>query len=63
MRRYPHPEEADSDHPLQSYAASKKGAEVLCHAYHYLYGMDVTVFPVLYCIRPSGKTGHGHVPV
>ena len=39
----PTPESADSDHPLQAYAATKKGAEVLCHAYHHLVGIDVTV--------------------
>jgi nucleoside-diphosphate-sugar epimerase len=40
----PTPEEADSDRPLQSYAASKKGAEALCHAYHYLFDIDITIF-------------------
>ncbi len=40
----PTPEEADSDHPLQPYAASKKGAEAMCHAYHFLYDIDVTIF-------------------
>lgn len=40
----PTPETAESDHPLQPYAASKKAAEVMCHAYHSLYGIDVTVF-------------------
>jgi nucleoside-diphosphate-sugar epimerase len=39
----PTPEEADTDHPLQPYAASKKGAEMLCHAYHRLHGLDVSV--------------------
>jgi nucleoside-diphosphate-sugar epimerase len=39
----PTPESASSDFPLQVYAASKKGAEALCHVYHYLYGLDVTV--------------------
>jgi nucleoside-diphosphate-sugar epimerase len=40
----PTPEDADSDHPLQPYAASKKGAEAMCHAYHFLYDIDVTIF-------------------
>ena len=40
----PTPESASSDHPLQVYAATKKGAEALCHAYHYLNGLDVTIF-------------------
>jgi UDP-glucuronate 4-epimerase len=51
----PTPEEADSDHPLQAYAASKKGAEVLCHAYHYLYGIDVTVFRYFTVYGPAGR--------
>lgn len=39
----PTPEEADTSHPLQPYAASKKAAEVLAYSYHHLYGLDVTV--------------------
>ena len=39
----PTPEEADTDHPLQPYAASKKGSEVLAYAYHCLHNIDVTV--------------------
>jgi nucleoside-diphosphate-sugar epimerase len=51
----PTPEEADSDHPQQPYAASKKGAEVLCHAYHYLYGIDVTVLRYFTVYGPAGR--------
>ena len=51
----PTSEEADSNHPLQAYAASKKGAEVLCHAYHYLYGIDVTVFRYFTVYGPAGR--------
>jgi UDP-glucuronate 4-epimerase len=51
----PTPEEADSDRPLQPYAASKKGAEVMCHAYHYLYGIDVTVFRYFTVYGPAGR--------
>lgn len=51
----PTPEEADSDHPLQSYAASKKAAEVLAHAYHHLYGIDVTVFRYFTVYGPAGR--------
>src|SRR5690606_12602521 len=40
----PTPETADSSAPLQPYAASKKAAEVMAHSYHYLYGLDVTIF-------------------
>ena len=51
----PTPEEADSDHPLQAYAASKKGAEALCHAYHYLYGIDVTIFRYFTVYGPAAR--------
>jgi len=40
----PTPEDADTDHPIQPYAASKKSAEALSYSYHYLYGTDVTIF-------------------
>ncbi|TLN28352.1 NAD-dependent epimerase/dehydratase family protein [bacterium] len=52
---YPTPEDADSSHPLQAYAASKKGAEVMCHAYHHLYGIDVTVFRYFTVYGPAGR--------
>lgn len=51
----PTPEDASSDLPLQPYAASKKGAEVLCHAYHYLYGVDVTVFRYFTVYGPAAR--------
>src|SRR3972149_6799645 len=51
----PTPEEADSDHPLQAYAASKKGAEALCHAYHYLHGIDVTIVRYFTVYGPAGR--------
>jgi nucleoside-diphosphate-sugar epimerase len=51
----PTPESADSSHPLQPYAASKKGAEALCHAYHYLHGIDVTIFRYFTVYGPAGR--------
>lgn len=51
----PTPETADSDHPLQPYAASKKGAEALAHAYHYLYDIDVTVVRYFTVYGPAGR--------
>ena len=51
----PTPETAESDHPLQVYAASKKGAEALCHAYHHLYGLDVTVFRYFTVYGPAPR--------
>lgn len=51
----PTPEDADSSSPLQPYAASKKGAEAMCHAYHYLYGIDVTVVRYFTVYGPAGR--------
>ena len=51
----PTPETAESDHPLQPYAASKKSAEVLCHTYHYLHGLDVTIFRYFTVYGPAGR--------
>ena len=51
----PTPEDAESSQPLQPYAASKKAAEVLCHSYHYLYGIDVTVFRYFTVYGPAGR--------
>jgi UDP-glucuronate 4-epimerase len=51
----PTPETANSDLPLQPYAASKKGAEAMCHAYHHLYGIDVTVFRYFTVYGPAGR--------
>jgi len=51
----PTPEDFDSSHPLQPYAASKKGAEALCHAYAYLHGVDVTVVRYFTVYGPAGR--------
>jgi nucleoside-diphosphate-sugar epimerase len=52
---HPTPETADSDHPLQPYAASKKAAEALCHSYHALYGIDVSVVRYFTVYGPAGR--------
>jgi nucleoside-diphosphate-sugar epimerase len=52
---YPTPETASSDAPLQPYAASKKGAEALAHAYHYLHGIDVSVVRYFTVYGPAGR--------
>jgi UDP-glucuronate 4-epimerase len=48
-------EDADTDHPLSPYAASKKAAEALCYTYHYLYEIDVTVFRYFTVYGPAGR--------
>lgn len=51
----PTPETADSSKPLQPYSASKKGAEAMAHAYHYLHGVDVTIFRYFTVYGPAGR--------
>jgi nucleoside-diphosphate-sugar epimerase len=51
----PTPETSDSDHPLQVYAASKKGAEALAHAYHYLFNLDVSIVRYFTVYGPAGR--------
>ena len=51
----PTPETYQSDLPLQVYAATKKSAEVLCHVFHYLYGLDVTVFRYFTVYGPAPR--------
>ena len=51
----PFSEAANTDQPLSPYAASKKGAESLCHSYHHLYGIDVTIFRFFTVYGPAGR--------
>ena len=51
----PYREDADTNLPLQPYAASKKGAEALAYAYHYLHHIDVTVFRYFTVYGPAGR--------
>ena len=51
----PTPESADSNHPLQPYSATKKGAEAMAHAYHYLNDLDVTVVVYFTVYGPAGR--------
>jgi nucleoside-diphosphate-sugar epimerase len=51
----PTPETACSDYPLQPYSASKKGAEAMCHAYHYLNGIDVSIVRFFTVYGPGGR--------
>ncbi|HSJ31022.1 MAG TPA: NAD-dependent epimerase/dehydratase family protein [Longimicrobiales bacterium] len=51
----PYSETANTDRPLSPYAASKKAAEVMCYTYHYLYGIDVTVFRYFTVYGPAGR--------
>ncbi len=48
--------EADrTDTPLAPYSATKKGAEVLCFSYHYLFGIDVSIPRYFTVYGPAGR--------
>ncbi len=51
----PFKESLPVNRPISPYAASKKGAEAMCYAYHYLYGLDVTVFRYFTVYGPAGR--------
>ena len=40
--RIPFTEDDPVNEPVSPYAASKKAAELACHTYHHLYGLDIT---------------------
>ena len=51
----PFGEDANTDGPLSPYAASKKGAEALCHSHHHLYDIDTTIFRFFTVYGPAGR--------
>ena len=51
----PFREDMPTDRPLSPYAASKKAAETLCHAYHHAYGLDVTILRYFTVYGPAGR--------
>lgn len=51
----PFREDANTDHPLSPYAASKKAAEVMCYTYHHLHQLDVTVLRFFTVFGPAGR--------
>lgn len=53
--RRPYKEDADTSRPLSPYAASKKAAETLCHTYHALHDLDVTVLRYFTVYGPAGR--------
>lgn len=52
---YPTPESASSSEPLQPYAATKKGAEAMAHAYHHLHNIDMTIMRFFTVYGPAGR--------
>jgi UDP-glucuronate 4-epimerase len=51
----PYAETADISRPLSPYAASKGAAELLCHTYHYLYDLDITILRYFTVFGPAGR--------
>lgn len=41
--------------PISPYAASKKAAESLAYAYHYLYGLDISILRYFTVYGPAGR--------
>jgi nucleoside-diphosphate-sugar epimerase len=51
----PYREDADISRPLSPYAASKGASEMICHSYHHLYGIDITVLRYFTVFGPAGR--------
>lgn len=51
----PFKETARTDSPLAPYSATKKGAEAICHSYHYLYGLDISILRYFTVYGPAGR--------
>ncbi len=51
----PYLEDADTNHPLSPYAASKKGAEAMAATYAHLYKLDATVLRYFTVYGPAGR--------
>ncbi|UCF87737.1 MAG: GDP-mannose 4,6-dehydratase [Nitrospiraceae bacterium] len=55
LEEMPFHEEKKTDSPLAPYSATKKGAEALCYAYHYLNGLDITILRYFTVYGPAGR--------
>lgn len=51
----PFEESADISRPLSPYTATKGGSELLCHTYHSLYDLDITVVRYFTVYGPAGR--------
>ena len=51
----PFTEDLPVNTPLSPYAAAKKGAELMAHSYHKLYGLDITVVRYFTVFGPAGR--------
>ena len=51
----PYREDADTNHPMSPYAASKKSTEALCYSYHALHGIDISLLRYFTVYGPAGR--------
>ena len=51
----PYREDADVSRPLSPYTATKGSSELLCHTYHNLYGLDVSILRYFTVYGPAGR--------
>jgi UDP-glucuronate 4-epimerase len=51
----PFDEDLPVNTPISPYAASKKAAELMAHAYHHLYGLDVSIVRYFTVYGPAGR--------
>jgi nucleoside-diphosphate-sugar epimerase len=55
LNEMPFRETDRTDTPLAPYSATKKGAEVLCYSYHYLYDLDISIPRYFTVYGPAGR--------
>ena len=55
FNKMPFRETDSTDTPLAPYSATKKGAEVFCFSYHYLFGLDVSIPRYFTVYGPAGR--------
>lgn len=51
----PFSEDLPVNTPISTYAASKKAAEMLCHSFHHLFGLDITILRYFTVYGPVGR--------
>lgn len=51
----PFREDADISRPLSPYTATKGAAELMCHTYHHLHGLDIHVLRYFTVYGPAGR--------
>lgn len=54
-QQMPFPETLAVNSPISPYAATKKGAEMMCYAYNYLYNLNITVLRFFTVYGPLGR--------